>query len=299
MTTYCGSIGLLGQPNAGKSTLLNALLGQKLAGVSKKPQTTRNRIRGFVTEEDVQYLFMDTPGLHHAHKGRLNQLMMKEAYKALDDADVICYLIDITKSLSEADLLFLKNLREQGASLVIFLSKADKLQKARRQEILHEVQAQLAEHGGAESVFLLTAKQKESLAEFKEILKGYLPEGEFLYPADEMTDRPTRFIVCELIREALFRQLGNELPYQCAVVIDKYEEKDHVTAMMATIVVARDSQKGMVIGKGGKKIKEIGQLARGSLESLLGKQVYLDLAVRVERQWMEHKSQAASFLEAH
>lgn len=297
--TRCGSIALLGRPNAGKSTLLNALLGQKVAGVSKKPQTTRNSIMGIVTEGYHQLLILDTPGIHKTEGlARINRMMVKEAYKVLDDACSIAYLVDVVEGMSEQDFQFLGRIRESTeVPIVIYLSQVDKKPKAFIFERLERTKSSLKEAGLEIEVLPLSAKRKEYLAKFKQKMFEFLPLGSFAYPEDELTDKSMRFVVTEMIRETMFRTLGQEIPYHAAVVVEDYKDLPHLARITANIVVSRETQKGMVVGKKGIKIREIGQASRHTIENMLGKKVFLDLHVKVQSRWIDEKSAVMDLLE--
>lgn len=289
---FCGYVALLGRPNAGKSTLLNALVGQKVAGVSHKPQTTRNRILGVVTEPEHQILILDCPGIHST-KGmpKLNSSMMREVYGVLEEADLFCYLVDITRGLIESDLRYLAMIKDRTAAVpFIFLSKSDKLRRKELQEAVAQTKEALEPMGWDDKVHVLSSKRSESLDQFKSLVGKALPEGPFLFPEDEITDRSSSFLVGELIRESMFRSLGREIPYHAAAVVESMERQSKLTKIQAKIVVARSSQKGIVLGKRGAKIKEIGLDSRQKIESLLQRKVFLDLRVTVESGWYQDRT---------
>ena len=304
MNTRVGFVSFVGRPNAGKSTLLNAVVGQKIAGVSAKPQTTRNKILGIANQGESQMLFLDTPGMHRLSKSvTINSLMNREAFSVIQQSDLIFFMIDLTVGFTAKDKSFLESvLKEADVPVCLLLSKADKCNRARRSEVAREVEeamTSLADPNGVlqSGLQMVSAKQKESIAPLLEYIAPKLPEGEWLYGEDEMTDRPTRFIAGELIREKVFRTLGDEIPYQTAVRIDEMEFKSNIVNILASVIVARDSQKGMVIGKRGAKIKEIGITARAELESLLGQKVFLDLQVKVDSGWFQDCSLIAEYSE--
>ena len=299
MTKRCGYLALLGRPNAGKSTLLNALVGDKIAGVSRKPQTTRNRILGVAHHRETQILVLDTPGLHHA-KGRdyLNVAMNKVALATAGDADLLLYLVDGTIGFTDQDAVFLaKALRTSKAPLAIAVSKVDILPKyemrPRKVQIAEALEAFFEVPENAEyearltgrTLFAWSAKRPEDIAEVKEFVAAHLPEGPWLYEEDDLTDRPRQFLVGELIREQLFRQLGDEIPYGAAVQVQRIEMKAEITVVEARILVAREAHKPIVLGKGGARIKEIGSEARASLEKHFESKVFLQLQVGVANAW--------------
>lgn len=300
MTNYCGTVAMLGRPNAGKSTLLNSFVGQKVAGVSKKPQTTRNRILGVVTEGPHQMLFLDTPGVHSTRgMGRLNQMIVREAMAGLEEADILLYLVDAKKGLGDFDRELLSRLMKQFTGpLYCVVSKCDAVGKNQVAAVRESIEGYLAAQGWTVPVLTLSAKRRESLVATKELLKQHLPAGEFLYPEDDLTNRSTKFIVGELIRESIFRAMGQELPYETAVVVTSFAEGQPVV-IHADIVVARRSQKGIMIGKQGATLKAIGQNARQSIEGFLDQKVYLDLHVRVEERWIDQNQAICDLVELH
>jgi GTP-binding protein Era len=305
----CGYVALLGRPNAGKSTLLNALVGQKLAGVSNKPQTTRNRILGICQVQDAQVLLLDTPGIHrNAKKMRLNNLMNREAWSVLEDADLVLYLVDCVRGWDERDADFLasliKGVSSKQAKIQVLVSKSDQKKKTEVQQVLCHVQEQMkaiiAKIGEGEQSLVaepkaVSAKHKDSVSLLMADIAQQMPEGDWLYPEEDLTDRPQKFIVGELIREKVFRLLGDELPYQAAVVVQEIVFEKGLVKVSADIIVARQTHKGMVIGKKAAKIKEIGSQARQGLEHHFETQVFLDLQVRVDESWIDDESLIAEY----
>lgn len=313
MTKKCGYVALLGRPNAGKSTLLNACLGAKISVVSAKPQTTRNRIVGISTAESTQVLFLDTPGIHKAEKlPRINKAMNKLAWSVLGDADIVCYLVDATTGWHEEDAFYLKGVLDKCDKKILLLAtKADKeklpvifkgmdTMRAGLEEIfatapdtaaLAAMRARFVDPVPCE----MSAKRPESVKEFRARVAGFMPVAEWLYPEDDLTDKPQQFICGEIIREQLFRQMGEELPYSCGVKIEKFTEEPTITKILATIIVQRDTHKGMIIGKAGARIKAIGQAARETLEKHLDGKVYLELFVRVQEGWLDDASLIAEY----
>jgi len=292
----CGYVALLGRPNAGKSTLLNALVGQKISGVSAKAQTTRNRITGVVMHEDTQILILDTPGLHRKEPHEINRMMNKLSYSTFQNTDLICYLIDGVRGWHAEDVFFLsKILTETSVPLLFLVSKADKLAREDKQTMLAEIKAKIAETAGpafdkserSYALRLFSAKSPEMLAEFKAELAERMPEGPWLFDSEQLTDLSERFVASEMIREQLFRQLGEEIPYGCAAVVEKITVEERIVTIFADIYVARDSQKGVVIGKKGSRLSSIGSESRKTLERHFGKQVNLQLHVRVKENWMD------------
>lgn len=301
----CGFVALVGRPNVGKSTLLNTLVGEKIAAVSPKAQTTRRRFRGIRTDESSQIIFVDTPGLHRAPEGKkLNEFCVAEALDSLRDVDAIVYIVDGSRPLKageadESDERFLletlkRTLAAHPRPLYVLLNKKDLWQKGRASFAgQDEFRAALAGLP-VKQLMPVSAKGGEGVEELVKELKQALPEGPALYPDDELTDQNIRTVVAELIQEKLFYLLGEELPYSCAIEIERYLEPEGTRKhpeIHAAIHVERESQKPMVIGKGGAKIKEIGQAARESIEQLLGGKVVLKLFVKVTPKWSKSAEQ--------
>lgn len=294
-TVRSGVITLTGRPNVGKSTLLNQVLGSELSVVSAKPQTTRDQIRGILTEKQGQIVFIDTPGIHRAKKGGINEIMVNEAKLALSEPSLVWYLVDPQSSI-EHEMPVLQFLASVNAPIFLILNKSDLIHgKAallgnRSQKLLDEIQA-YAETKDIKiaKVFLVSAKKRKGLDPLLELTWNSLPEGEpFFSDPDYISDKPTRFFVAEMIREQLYKCLGDEIPYSCAVKIDLYEEGAKLDRIEGTIFVERESQKPMVIGKQGKKIKEISQNAREKIEVLVDKKVFLRLQVKVLPDWTKN-----------
>ena len=311
--TYCGYVALLGRPNSGKSTLLNACLGQKIVGVSSRPQTTRNRILGIDMVDARQIVFLDSPGIHNAGgKPRINHTMNKVAWSVAAEADIICYLVDAVRGWSEEDQVYLTSLLRHATSPVwMIVTKADAVKKEKLNDCVDLVREQMAsikkdlsetEECSEKSVWYLSdepcqvsAKRKDRLKEFRTELASYLPEGPWLYDPENLTDKPESFIVGELIRENLFRRLSEELPDGCGVRIEKIHQNRERVHVKATIIVSRESHKPMVIGKQGQGIKAIGTISRESLERHYDKKVRLDLFVRVDEGWVNDPELIANY----
>lgn len=291
--TKFGYLALVGLPNAGKSTLLNACLGKKIAGVSAKPQTTRNRIIGVLHRAEVQIAVLDTPGLQQRtpkNGAALARHMNKEARGASHEADLVAYLVDSKRGPVEEDWVHVKEIAATcTGKFCLVLSKEDKLDKPGRAELRQRVERDLrAEFDGMDvAVLSLSAKVRESVDQFLGYVSAHMPEGPHLYPEGSDTDRPPEFVCGELIREQLFRCLGQELPYATAVTVDRIEDEGEHHSVLATVYVPKEAHKGMVIGKGGSKLKEIGSLARASIEGYLGKKVYLEIFVKVQESWFD------------
>ena len=310
MIKKCGYVALLGRPNAGKSTFLNAFLGAKLAVVSNKPQTTRNKILGIFTEGSSQALLLDTPGIHKAQGlPKMNQVMNKVAWSVLKDADLVCYLIDVTYGWCSEDSLWLDGILKKFDNKVLLLAtKTDKVKieevEQGRLNIVNqfqhlfdsikksgEIKCQLI----GEVPQLISSKRPEEIAALRQFILSHMPNSDWLFGADDLTDRPEKFVCAEIIREQIFRQLGQELPYKIAVVIDIFEHKSNITNISATIIVDRISHKGIVIGKCGSRLKSIGTEARISLERHLDKKVFLELFVKVKPGWTENPNMLSEF----
>ncbi len=280
-----GIVALVGRPNAGKSTLLNAILGQKVSIVSDKPQTTRNRIVGILNDPRGQIAFLDTPGIHRPlHK--LNVRMMDHARSAFAEADVIAAIVDATEPTGRGDEFVLEMLRAaEGTARVLLLNKIDLLRK----EKLLPVLARYGATGLFEELVPISASTRDGVDPLVDLLFGMLPEGPPRYSTEDFTTQPERFFAAEIVREKLLHHTKEELPYTTAVAVDKWEEDDSSGRIQiwATIFVERDSQKKIVIGKGGSMIKQIGTEARLELEQVLGASVRLDLHVAVRELWRE------------
>jgi GTP-binding protein Era len=273
---------LAGVPNVGKSTLLNRLLGEKIAITSRKAQTTRNRILGVVHRADAQLVLLDTPGLH-GPGSRLNQRMMEVALSALEGVDGVILLIDATSPDPSAESGILGRLRDDGVPTVLAINKIDRI---RRPAILEIIDRWRTIHPFS-AIVPISAKTGDGVESLMTAVTAELPEGPPLYPEDTLTDQPERFIAAEMIREKVFRLTGEEVPHATAVTIDTFDEsdRDRLLRIEATIHLERDSQKGIVIGRGGERLKSIGKSARRDIERLTGTRVFLKLFVRVQKQW--------------
>ena len=279
-----GIAALVGRPNAGKSTLLNRILGQKVSIVSSKPQTTRNRIVGILNEERGQIAFLDTPGIHKPlHK--LNVRMMDHVRGSLSEADVVALMIDATEPFGRGDQFVLDLLKDADAKRFAVLNKVDKLRKQKLLPIIERTAAT----GLFAEIIPISAATGDGVDHLVDVFFANMPEGEARYPAEEYTTQPERFFAAEIIREKLLAHTGEELPYTTAVAVDRWEEDESkdLIKIYATIFVERDSQKPIVIGKGGEMAKRIGTEARQELEATLGTKIFLDLHVAVHERWRE------------
>ena len=277
-----GFVTLIGRPNVGKSTLMNHLIGQKIAITSNKPQTTRNRIQTVLTLEEGQIVFLDTPGIHKA-KNKLGDYMVNVAVHTLNEVDVVCWLVEPTTFIGAGERHIIEQLKKTKTPVILVINKTDTV---KRDEILKFIDAYRNELDFAEIVPVSALKGDNTQELIKCILK-YLPYGEPFYDEDTITDQPMRQIVAELIREKALRLLEEEIPHGIAVCIDSMKEKGSICHIDATIVCERDSHKGIVIGKGGQMLKKIGSSARPEIEDLLEMQVNLQLWVKVKKDWRD------------
>ena len=277
-----GFVAILGAPNAGKSTLLNRMLGQKISITSKKPQTTRNRILGVVHRTGSQMVFLDTPGIHRA-KNPLNARIVDAALSTLSEVDLVLFVVDAQTPDEPSERLLLNKLAQQKLPVLLALNKIDQVQRP-------ALLSQIERWSGAfpfVAVVPISAKSGEQVDRLLDAMEAPLPVGPPFFPPDSLTDLPTRFIAAEMIREKAFRLTGQEIPYALAVTIDSFkaEKKGALIRIHATIHVERDSQKGIVIGRQGAKLKQIGEAARQEIEEMLGTKVFLKLFVRVQKNW--------------
>lgn len=277
-----GLVAFIGRPNAGKSTLLNRLAGEKIAAVSNKPQTTRQQIRGIMTRAEGQIVFVDTPGVHKPGY-LLNRRMMAQVHDALASVQTVVLLRDASVSSGNGDKFVLELVKQAQKPTILLLNKADKIKD--KNELLPLIEEYSREYD-FQAILPVSALKGEAVEVFlNEVFKS-LPEGEPIFSADELTDQPTRHIVAEMVREKVLRSTGEEIPYVTAVVTERFDEtEENLTRIYCAIYVERDSQKAIVIGKGGARLKKIGTEARADIEKLLGKRVFLQLFVKVEQDW--------------
>lgn len=278
----CGTIAIIGRPNVGKSTLLNHLVGEKVSITSRKAQTTRHRITGILTKTDTQYVFADTPGFQTKNASVLNRLMNRSITQALQDVDAILVLIEAGRISREDRQVF--SLLPAGQPVVLAINKIDRLaDKKILLPLLAEAQAEYA----FSDIVPVSGKSGEQTEQLLQALRAHLPQQAAIYPAGEVTDRSERFLAAELVREKLFRQLGDELPYGASTVIEKFETEGKLRRIHVAIIVDKDSHKSMVIGKGGEKLKLIGTDARRDMEKLFGGKVFLQIWVKVKHGWAD------------
>jgi GTP-binding protein Era len=277
-----GFVTLVGRPNCGKSTLLNLLVGEKISIVTNKPQTTRHIIRGIISRPEGQLVLVDTPGVHKPIH-RMNSLMMKSVRDAMSEVDVVALMVDVSQPFGKGDRFVLDLVTPIEGKKVLILNKIDKVRKPDLLPLIDRY-SKLAQF---EEIVPVAARTGENVETLVKALFKLLPEGPPYYPEDQLSDRQERSIAAEIVREKLIDRTEDELPYSTAVSIDRFEEGETLCRIFATVHVERETQKGIVIGKGGLKLKEVGIAARQDLERLLGRQVYLEIRVRVSSGWRD------------
>lgn len=281
-----GYVAIIGRPNVGKSTLINRVLGQKLCITSRRPQTTRHRILGIKTDNDSQLIYVDTPGLHIDDKKAMNRYMNRAAASSIDDVDVILFVVD-GMNWTDEDEKVLERLKVSAkAPVILVINKMDKL--ADKEVMLPHIQKLSAQFEYA-NVFPISARKGMNLDELEKQIKQLVPEGDLIFPEDQITDRSSRFLAAELVREQLFRHLGQELPYSITVEIEQFDDEKDLYRIGAVIYVERDGQKAIVIGKKGDLLKSVGKDARIEMESLFGHKVFLRLWVKVREGWGDNE----------
>lgn len=285
MAFKSGFVAIVGRPNAGKSTLVNTLVGQKVSIVSPKPQTTRNRIQGILNRDNAQIVLVDTPGIHKPSSA-LNRMMMDELQHALDGLDVLSLIVDVTAEFGAGDRFSLEWVKRFRGPVFLLLNKVD---RAKKPALLPLIDRYRHAFEFAE-IFPISALTGEGCADLVDAWLRYLPEAEPYFPSDQFTDQPERFLAAEIIREKAILETREEIPHALAVLIDTFEETPKLTHIRASICVERDGQKGILIGKNGERIKQIGTRARKELEQILGAKVFLETFVRVEPRWRENPS---------
>ena len=283
-----GFVNIFGKPNAGKSTLLNALMGEKLAIVSPKVQTTRHRIKGILTHENYQIIFSDTPGIIEP-KYKLHEKMMQAVKSSLEDADVALLIVDIKDNLQEADEIF-SSLSLKVPALVV-LNKTDIAGK----ETIDKAIAFFSDKKYCRRVIEISALRNKGIHELLEVILSMLPEGEPFYVDDNLSDLPMKFFVSEMIREKIFYLYSEEIPYSATVLVQEFKEKTTLTKISADIIVQRETQKGIVLGHEGKMIKQLGTLARKDIEEFIGRKVFLELFVKVRPKWRDNELQLREY----
>jgi GTP-binding protein Era len=278
-----GMVAVVGRPNVGKSTLINALVGERVSITSRKPQTTRDRVLGVHTTADAQFIFVDTPGFQRRHRSALNKRMNQAVTGALADVDAVIVVIDAA-GWTDADEQVLRLLPDKSGQVILALNKTDLLTDRAK---LLPLMAQSMQRYPFHAIVPVSAEKKRQLDELLAETRSLLPEGMPLFDADQYTDRSTRFVAAEAIREKAYRLLGDELPYGIAVTIDRWEEGQAAARIAATLVVEREAHKAIVIGKEGAKLREISRLARADIQELLDKPVHLEVWVRVKKGWSD------------
>ena len=289
-----GYVSVVGRPNVGKSTLLNAIIGEKISAISSKPQTTRQNITFIHTDDDSQIIFLDTPGIQRP-KNKLGEFMLTESKESIDEADVITYIVDTSKKIGKAEMSIIDILKEyQGKlSIILLINKVDTIKK----DELLEIISMYADEGIFNEIIPISAMKKDGVDIYIETLKKYLKPGPMYYPEDMITDKNERFIVAEIIREKGLRYLNEEVPHGLAISIEKFKKREdkNIYDIEANIYVERDSHKGILIGKGGSMLKRIGAEAREDAERLLDAKVNLQIWVKVEKNWRERDNLVKRF----
>ena len=283
-----GFVNIFGKPNAGKSTLLNALMGEKLAIVSPKVQTTRHRIKGILTDENYQIIFSDTPGIIEP-KYKLHEKMMQAVKSSLEDADIALLIVDLKDDLQDADEIF-SSLSLKVPALVV-LNKTDVAGK----ETIDKATAFFSDKKYCKKVIEISALKNKGVKELLEVILSMLPEGEPFYVDDNLSDLPMKFFVGEMIREKIFYLYSEEIPYSATVLVQEFKEKTTLTKISADIIVQRETQKGIVLGHEGKMIKQLGTLARKDIEEFIGRKVFLELFVKVRPKWRDNELQLREY----
>ena len=287
-----GFISIIGRPNVGKSTFLNRVIGQKIAIMSDKPQTTRNKVQGVLTTDDAQLIFIDTPGIHKP-KHKLGDFMMKVAINTLKEVDLVLFMVNAEEGFGRGEEFILEKFQAVNTPIFLVINKIDLIHPDKLFEIIDSYK----EKYDFKEIVPISALVGNNVETVLEQIKRYVPVGPQYYPADQVTDHPERFIITELIREKALQLTHEEVPHSLAVVMEKLDRPDNkdVIHVMATIIVERDSQKGIIIGKQGKMLKEIGKRARVDIENLLGSKVFLELWVKVQKDWRNKMGQLRDY----
>lgn len=281
--SQCGYVAIVGRPNVGKSTLLNALIGEKISITSPKPQTTRNQILGIKTIGSAQAIFIDTPGLHKAERRAMNRYMNKLASSVIMDADVVLFMVEALR-FNEDDEMILKKLNETKAPVILVINKIDKVKdKGQLLPFINE----LSEAFNFAHIVPMSARKMDNVDELETMVMKFLPEAPHFYPDEQLTDKNEKFQVAELIREKLIQATEEEIPYSTTVMVESFEDEEKIVKISAIIWVEREGQKPIVIGKDGEMLKKIGTLARRDIEKLVGKKVFLRLWVKVKDNWTD------------
>lgn len=282
-STRCGYVAIVGRPNVGKSTLLNHILGQKISITSRKPQTTRNNVVGIKTEGDVQIMFVDTPGMHLGQQKAINRYMNRAANTAMKDVDVVVFVVD-RFIWTEEDEAVAEKLQHASCPIILAVNKVDQIED--KESLLPHLEA-LAQKLNAAEIIPLSALRNVNLDRLEQLIVDRMPEGMHMYPEDQITDRSSRFMAAEIVREKITRQLGDELPYEMAVEIEEFKQEGKLLNISALILVERDGQKRILIGDKGERIKLIGTDARKDMEKLFDMKIMLKLWVKVKSGWSD------------
>ncbi len=285
-----GVVSLVGRPNAGKSTLLNSIIGEKVAITSDKPQTTRNNIQGIYNDEESQIIFVDTPGVHKP-KNKLGKYLNRESYSSMIGVDLILFMIDSSTEFGKGDEFILDKIKEEGIDTFLVINKVDKINN----EILMKKILDYKDKYDFKEIIPISAIKNKNIDELIKTIKKYLNDGEKIYDEDYYTDKSIKFLVSELIREKVLRKTREEVPHAVTVVIENYEEKKDSVLINACIIVERDGIKKILVGKNGEMIKEIGIDARKDIENLVNKSVYLDLFVKTVNNWRDRDKYLVEF----
>jgi len=285
-----GFISIIGRPNVGKSTLLNAILGEKVAITTEKPQTTRNVIRGIFTDNEAQLVFIDTPGIHRP-RTKLGSFMTDSALRTLEEVDVILFIVDNSNTAGPGDKYIMDLLSQVKTPVYLLINKIDLIAPEQYKNVFEEYE----QSNFFQEIIGISALENKNVDVLLEKLKNVVGEGPMYFPEDMITDHPERFLVGEIIREKLLRYLQDEIPHGVAVEIEAYEEKENITNISAIIFCERKSHKGMIIGKDGRKLKGVGKSAREEIESLLGTKVFLQLWVKVKENWRDSETALSGF----
>jgi GTP-binding protein Era len=281
---HSGFVSVVGRPNVGKSTLINRVVGQKVAIVTPKPQTTRNRITAIANTKAAQIVFFDTPGIHKPQH-EMNRLMVETAIRSLSQVDLVLLMVDVTEPFGKGDRFVLELMRKVEVPLLLAINKVDRIGK----EAVLPVIGQYSSRGNFKEIVPISALEGDNVDRLVGQLERYLPEGPPLFPEDELTDLPERFFAAEMIREKILFHIHEEVPYSTAVRVDSWEDKSELIHIEASILVERDSQKGILLGRRGAMLKKIGTAAREDLERFLNARVYLGLHVKVRQRWRENR----------
>jgi len=285
-----GFVSLVGRPNVGKSTLLNSIVGKKVAITSNKPQTTRNIIEGIYNDEDTQIVFVDTPGIHKP-KYKLGKYLNRQAYYSIDDVDVITFLVDGSEELGKGDLYVIEKLKEVNKPVILIINKIDRIKK---EEILLKID-EYKDLYPFKEIVPLSALKKDNIKTLIEVLKKYLPDNIKYFDDDEYTNRRTEFLISEIVREKVFNLTEEEVPHSVTCVVEQIKKEKNNYSINVAIIVDRDSLKKIIIGRQGSKIKDVGIQSRKELEELLGSKVYLDLFVKTIKNWRDKEKYLQEF----